>query len=29
MARLGVPVRTMHLSEDGEMSYKMDTDDKL
>jgi hypothetical protein len=28
MNRLGVPVRTMHLSEDGEMSYTMDTEDK-
>jgi hypothetical protein len=25
---LSVPVRTMHLSEDGEMSYTMDTEDK-
>jgi hypothetical protein len=24
MNRLSVPVRTMHLSEDGEMSYTMD-----
>jgi hypothetical protein len=28
MNRLSVPVRTMHLSEDGEMSYTMDTEDK-
>ncbi len=28
MNRLGVPVRMMHLSEDGEMSYTMDTEDK-
>jgi hypothetical protein len=28
MNRLGVPVRTMHLSEDGEISYAMDTEDK-
>jgi hypothetical protein len=28
MEELGIPVWTMHLSEDGEMSYTMDTEDK-